>query len=317
MEFSKVDRTLKIYDKLISGEVINKKKLAYEFNVNNRTIQRDIEDIRNYLSDSHETEKVLYDHKHNGYYLDGNNKSTLSTVEMFSIIKILLESRAFCKEEMQGIVNSIFSYVPKLESKSIKSLVLNELYHFQPVTHEKPMLKMIWDLGQCILRKEAIEIEFMKLNGENSKRAIYPLAIVFSEFYFYLVARIEDSKYNNPAFFRIDRIEKFKLLNKKYLLNRFEEGELKKRVMFMYGGDLMKIKFKYTGIYIEHILDRFPIAQVTNISKDVYEFEVEVYGKGCLMWFLSQGENVELISPESLRKELIEKINKMSKIYDK
>lgn len=317
MEFGKVDRVLKIYDKLISGETVSKKELADEFNVNLRTIQRDIEDIRNYLSDNYEAETILYDHKQNGYYLDGNKKDILSTVEIFSIIKILLESRAFCKEEMQGIVNSIFSYVPKLETKSIKTLVLNELYHFKPVTHEKPMLKMIWDLGQCILRKEAIEIEFMKLNGEKSKRGIYPLAIVFSEFYFYLVAKIEDSKYNEPAFFRIDRIEKFKLLNKKYVLNRFEEGELKKRVMFMYGGDLMKIKFKYTGTYIEHILDRFPIAKVTNTSDNTYEFEVEVYGKGCLMWFLSQGENIELISPESLRLELVEKINKMSEIYSK
>lgn len=317
MEVGKVDRVLKIYDKLISGEIINKKELADEFNVNLRTIQRDIEDIRNYLSDNYEAENILYDYKQNGYYLDGNKKEILSTVEIFSIIKILLESRAFCKEEMQGIVNSIFSYIPKLETKTIKSLVLNELYHFQPVTHEKPMLKMIWDLGQCILKKEAIEIEFIKLSGEKSKRVIYPLSIVFSEFYFYVVAKIEDSEYNEPAFFRIDRIERFKLLNKKYVLNRFEEGELKKRVMFMYGGSLMKIKFNYIGRSIEHIMDRFPIAKVTRVYEGGYEFEVEVYGKGCLMWFLSQGDNIELISPESLRKELIEKINSMSKIYSK
>lgn len=241
MEFGKVDRTLKLYDKLINGEIVNKKELADEFNVNLRTMQRDIDDIRNYLSDNYETKNISYDHKQNGYYLDGNKKEILSTVEIFSIIKILLESRAFCKEEMKGIVNSIFSYIPKLESKSIKLLILNELYHFEPVKHEKPLLKMIWDLGQCILKKEAIEIEFTKSNREKTKRVIYPLSIVFSEFYFYVVAKIEDSKYNNPAFFRVDRVERFKLLNKKYVLNRFEEGELKKRVMFMYGGDLMII----------------------------------------------------------------------------
>ena len=317
MGFNKIDRVLKIYDKLISGDIVNKKELATEFDVNLRTIQRDIDDIRNYLSDNYETENILYDHKCNGYYLDSNKKNILSTVEIFSIIKIILESRAFCREEMHGIISSIFAYVPKLESKTIKSLILNELYHFQEISHKKPILKMIWDLGQCILKKEVIEIEFTKSDGEKSRRAIYPLSIVFSEFYFYVVAKIEDSKYSQPAFFRVDRIEKFKLLNKKYVLNRFEEGELKKRVMFMYGGDLMKIKFKYTGKSIEHIIDRFPIAKIIDIDEDVYEFEVEVYGKGCLMWLLSQGENIELIEPENLREELIEKINKMSKIYSK
>ena len=318
MEANKVYRILKTYDNLIDKGQINKKEIVDEFNVSPRTIQRDIEVIRNYLSDNYEDkEELVYDSKSNKYYLSRSEAHKLSTVEIFSIIKILLESRAFCKEEMECIVSTVASYASHKDRKSIKNLVLNEQYHFKPLNHEKPILKTIWDLNQYILKKEAIQIEFTRFNGQISKRVVYPLSIVFSDFYFYLVAKIEGSKYDNPAFFRIDKLDKIQMINKKYTVDkRFEDGEFKKRIMFMYGGDLMKVKFRYTGKFIEHIIDRFPILEVKNIDENIYEFDVEVYGKGCLMWFLSQGENIEIISPQSLRQELIDKINNMRKVYE-
>ena len=39
---------------------------------------------------------------------------------------------------------------------------------------------------------------------------------MFSDFYFYLIAFINDIKYDYPAFFRIDRIKDIKDLNEKY-----------------------------------------------------------------------------------------------------
>ena len=43
------------------------------------------------------------------------------------------------------------------------------------------------------------------------------------------------------------------------LKDRFEKGEFRKRIQFMQGGKLEKIKFKYKGNYLEAILDRLPI----------------------------------------------------------
>ena len=45
-------RVLNIYDKLLKNETVNKLELATEFNVNPRTIQRDIDNIRHYLYES-------------------------------------------------------------------------------------------------------------------------------------------------------------------------------------------------------------------------------------------------------------------------
>lgn len=45
----KVERVLSIYTKLMNGALVNKATEAINYGVNERTIQRDIDDIRNYL----------------------------------------------------------------------------------------------------------------------------------------------------------------------------------------------------------------------------------------------------------------------------
>ncbi len=49
MQRKKVFRTLEIYDRLRRGEKLLKENLANEYSVSLKTIQRDIEELRNYL----------------------------------------------------------------------------------------------------------------------------------------------------------------------------------------------------------------------------------------------------------------------------
>lgn len=104
-------------------------------------------------------------------------------------------------------------------------------------------------------------------------------------------------------------------MKRQFKAKRFEEGELKKRILFMYGGELLHLKFTYKGQSIEAVMDRFPTAKVLNKSENKYLIEAEVYGQGCLMWLLSQGENIEIISPLHLRTEIKSKILRMNEIY--
>lgn len=45
----KIERVLGIYTKLLNGYIVNKAAEANEYGVNERSIQRDVDDIRNYL----------------------------------------------------------------------------------------------------------------------------------------------------------------------------------------------------------------------------------------------------------------------------
>ena len=77
--------------------------------------------------------------------------------------------------------------------------------------------------------------------------------------------------------------------------DRFEEGEFRKRVQFMYGGKLNRIRFEYTGTDVDAILDRLPTAKIESEKDGEYIIRAEVFGKGIDMWVKSQGENVRVI----------------------
>lgn len=316
---AKINRVLKLYDAFRKGGIINKKITSNELGVNERTVQRDIDDIRMYLSDSSPGEEILYDIYKKGYYINGFVDNSLTGVELLSVTKIIMESRAFCDYEMKGLIDALLNQATEEDRKFIKGIIGNELVHFQPLQHNKPLLKMIWDIGYSIRKKQMIEMVYERMDGKESVRIIKPVSIIFSEYYFYLIAFIKDSEYNSPAFFRIDRIKQFKLLHEKFNFpekDKLEEGELRKRIQFMYAGDLMTVKFKFFGSSLSAVLDRFPNAKVIEPLPQGWLIEAEVYGKGCVMWLLSQGQYVEVISPQSLRDEMRKIIQSMFDIYN-
>lgn len=58
---NKAQRLLTIYTRLLNNQGVNKMNLADELEVDERTIQRDIDDIRNYLFDNEEFQQRMED----------------------------------------------------------------------------------------------------------------------------------------------------------------------------------------------------------------------------------------------------------------
>ena len=99
----KIERVLGIYTKLINGAIVNKISEAVNYWVNERSIQRDIDDIRNYLdlkgAEAGVINSVIYDCKTKGYRLEQVYRFKFTDPEIFAICKILLDSKAFTKLE--------------------------------------------------------------------------------------------------------------------------------------------------------------------------------------------------------------------------
>ena len=107
-----------------------------------------------------------------------------------------------------------------------------------------------------------------------------------------------------PTIYRIDRIQGLKTLDETFYIpysDRFEEGEFRKRIQFMYGGKLRKVKFKYFGYSVEAVLDKLPTAKILEEEphedgkRTIYTILAEVFGDGIDMWLRSQGENIEIL----------------------
>lgn len=317
MDFSKndkVERTLSIYTKLMNGKLINKASEAELYGVNERSIQRDIEDIRNFLeldlANTGMINSVVYDRTLKAYRLERIYQMKFTNGEILAICKILLDSRAFTKNEMVEMIDKLIKCcVPKENQKIISDMISNEEFHYVELRHRTKLIDTVWNVGQAIHNCQCIEIDYYKLKDKSIvKRKVKPVAIIFSEYYFYLTAFIDDKEVQKgfnvlndafPTIYRIDRIKGIKILDEKFHIpynSRFEEGEFRKRIQFMYGGKLKKIKFKFTGLDIDSILDRLPTARIIDETDDEYIIHADVFGSGIDMWLRSQGDKVVVIN---------------------
>lgn len=212
------------------------------------------------------------------------------------------------RDEMFPILDKLVDCcVPAQNRKAVRELLANEKHHYIEPHHGQPVLTGMWDLGQAIQNHKMVEIEYERLKEPHLvTRKVKPVGIMFSEYYFYLTAFLEDKDHFEnpddlfPTIYRIDRIKSLRVLDEHFSVpykDRFQEGEFRKRVQFMYGGRLECIRFKYTGPSIEAVLDRLPTAEVVEQTEDGWIVKAEVFGKGIDMWLKSQGENVKAIFP--------------------
>lgn len=312
----KTERVPAIYTKLMRGDIINKAYEAREYGVDERSIQRDINAIRNFLDLNIERtgvmNSVIYDRAQKGYRMEQIYKMKLTNSEILAICKILLDSRAFTKKEMEEMLRKLIECcVPPDNQRLVADLIKNEEFHYIEPRHKTVFIDKMWDLGQAIQQCRYIEIEYLRTKDKAIvKRKVKPVAIMFSEYYFYLTAFIDDNKLREhfdvindsfPTIYRIDRIKSMKILDERFHIpysSRFEEGEFRKRIQFMYGGKLQKIKFRYSGSSVEAVLDRLPTAQILDETDGVYTISAEVFGKGIDMWLRSQGDAVEIIKEQ-------------------
>lgn len=311
-----------MYVRLCEGKSINKAEEAKKFGVDERSIQRDIDDIRTFLSErsvanSTEHRTIVYDRNKKGFIIEGEAGSLLTNSEILAVSKILLESRAFTKKEMNTVLEKLISgCVPLKNMKLVSDLLANEKYHYIELHNTSCIQDKLWILGNSIKQCELMEITYEKQvsSKETVTRIVEPVAILFSEYYFYLNAYLVEKAvvgykklYDYPAVFRIDRIKSYRELGEKFRMiyaDRFEEGEFRKRIQFMFAGKLIKTQLKYTGKNVEAVLDRLPTARVISSDNNSSLIEAEVYGNGILMWLLSQGSAIEVIKPLSLREEM-------------
>lgn len=310
----KIERVLGIYTKLINGYLVNKSEEAVNYDVNERSIQRDIDDIRNFLElesgNSGFMNNVIYDRCEKGYRLEQVYKAKLTNGEILALCKILLDSRGLAKSDMEQLLEKLVECcVPKTNQTIVMELLKNELFHYVEPRHKSHFIEKMWEIGQAIQNCNYININYLRMKDKTIvSRKIKPVSIMFSEYYFYIAAFIDSEKVRKnfdvindafPTIYRLDRIKNMQVLQEHFHIpysSRFEEGEFRKRVQFMYGGKIQKIKFKYYGNDVDSILDRLPTAQIVGEEDGRYIISAEVFGKGIDMWIRSQGNNVEIIN---------------------
>ncbi len=311
-------RLLDIFERLNRGELLNKRELTQYYGVGEKTIQRDIEDIRSYLADrqdAHVSATIQYDRGAKGYRLTRFEREWLTNQETLALCKILLESRALEKTELRGLIEKLLTQASPSDRTIAEDIIRSEYAAYVPLRHGKKLLEALWRISLAIYRHREISFLYTRKDGMSHQRAVKPLSIMFSEYYFYVIALYDDDDEGTVyRTYRIDRLTELKETGKSFRIPhsaKFHDGEFRKRVQYMYDGKMQTIRFKYHDSSIEHVLDRLPTAKAKKLSDGEYDVTAEVSGKGIMIWLLSQGSALEVYAPKSLRDEWLSEIKKI------
>ena len=187
---AKSARLLAMYARLLSGEALHRTALAMEYGVTVRSIQRDIETLRCFLAEQRLPQDVVYDRRERAYKLVDNVLRSLSNSEILAVCKILLESRSMRRDEMMPILDKLIDCcVPEESKRAVTELIANEKHHYIEPHHGKRVLDGLWEIGQAVKERRALEITYQRMKEPRLvRRRVQPVGIMFSEYYFYLTA---------------------------------------------------------------------------------------------------------------------------------
>ena len=157
-------------------------------------------------------------------------------------------------------------------------------------------------------------------DGSIKERTVFPVSIDVDDGFFYMRAFIIEKKSDSPAFFRLDRIKSFKILNQ----YRFDEEKViaylddcKSRGMYhMLAGEKVDIKLKVRSSFGRVIADVFPNNTLIPSNDEHYSlYRISTYKQGFISWVLGQ-EDVYVIEPKSIQNEIVDRLYKSFELYN-
>ena len=320
MENTRRDRVLEIFFRGLRGEDLSVQRLADEYEVSTKSVTRSLNDLKAFLADHRElvgNTELQYSHQDKCYrlYMD----EFLSNKELFALVEVMIGARAFSKEELLELTSKLKRFTTPEDRAKLNELVRKELYHYPEVKHDcDSVQEYLWQLVNCISEKQEISIDYYRMDRKWVTHRLRPASVMFTDYYFYLIAYMAEGLTDKPYYFRIDRIRQITVHRKKFTTEdtpAFDEGLLRQRSLFMWPGKLQTIRFEFTGPSVQAVLDKLPTARIIERDGRKYLIEAEVYGKGIKMWLLSQGAWVKVVAPGEFVEEMKEEIAKIITYY--
>ena len=235
----------------------------------------------------------------------------LTNKELFALIEVIISSRAFSKNELLILTDKLKRFTTSDDRPKLSRLIQKEIYHYSEVGRDCESIEdTLWQLVNAIDEKREITVEYYRADRSYKVHRLRPVSLLFSDFYFYMIAFEADGDATIPKYFRVDRIKHITEHRKTFTVSDapdFDEGLLRRRSLFMWPGKLRTIRFEYTGPSVQAALDKLPTAKIIDRCKNGYVLEADVYGYGIKMWLLSQGgvkvlESAEFV--EEIKKEI-------------
>lgn len=175
-------RLLTIYTRLLQNKFVNKYELTKTFNTSPRTIQRDIDQIRNYLYETDDwyghKKNVIYNHKNESYTLE--NTQTINNNAFFYILAVLLTINNEINDELyQYLKHMISTFHSDYKTELLK------LIDTKHIEQDELLFFNLSEIGKALYMKRTIHLKELDI-------LVFPITLKYEMGSFYLIYQYKD-----------------------------------------------------------------------------------------------------------------------------
>lgn len=312
-------RMYTIDEQLRNGRYPNCSTLAFHFQVNPKTIQRDIDYMRDLLG-----APIAYDRYRRGFFYESEWRFLPSIFFDEREIKSLMATRSVLArydgapyyQEIRDALDKVLQYLPG----ALPQHHFLDVYSFARTSGEQPSPECFSVLEEAIRNRRKVRIVYEALRtGETSERIVHPYRLHLAEDIWYLVAICELR--NKPRSFMLRRIRRLELLDVAYEPDPdFDpDAYLHERMyLFIAGNGKQTVRIRFNARHAGWIRDsRWHPAQKIVENGDgslILVMDVDAYDV-VTCWLLQYGTDAEVLEPEELRTSVVRKARAIAALY--
>ncbi|MGE5606410.1 MAG: helix-turn-helix transcriptional regulator [Bacteroidota bacterium] len=297
------------------------RKLAARLEVSPRTIERDIEQLRDQMQ-----APIEYDRLRRGYCFSKDFSMPMPRFSEGEIISLFLGQKLIAQMEGLTYRAEIRSLREKLESMlgtegKLSGPVLEEFISFDigPIRGEDwRVAEYLSGLRRAAMEHLKVKMFYQSLSTETGlERVVHPYHLRFHEGAWYLIGFCSFRK--EVRIFAVDRIKTMEILDENFEFpSDFKIEDYLGGVWGIMRGQPYLVAIRFDRFQARWIRER-PLREGESLEETPdggVIFRTEVSGLTEIkQWVLSFGSHAEVLEPEELRKEIRQEVERMREIY--
>lgn len=213
----KGDRVLSLYLRMAAGGTIHKENYCLEEDVTSRTFERDMQTLRNCLSEQYLYETVVYDKLQGTYSMErAPQPKELTFVESYLLFKVLFHQRLLREDELTGLADSILSLSGASNQQTLREMLGAAMTQYEPPDHGQAIMKIMGDLLLVIGKGQKVRLSY-RIKRNTREVTVCPLSLEYGKGTFYLIADVTGK---GGALFDVSAIQSFIPLAEYFLQNQ-------------------------------------------------------------------------------------------------
>lgn len=280
-------RLLTIYTRLLQNKYVNKYELTKELNTSSRTIQRDIDQIRNYLYETNDwyghKKNVIYNYKNESYSLE--NTQTTNNNAFFYILAVLLMINNEINDELyQYLKHMISTFHSDYKTELLK------LIDTKHIEQDELLFFNLSEIGKALYMKKAIHLRELDI-------LVSPITLKYETGSFYLIYQYKEEQHKLNIQHEILEMKSQAMAP----INQLEQSE--------------SITVEIDKSVWAFIRKNYQIVLIETYEKDKLIVKMEIPYDDALNLSFIYRSKIRIISPDHLKNSIITELLMLNETY--